>query len=42
MSLIQQGLPFKAVSEKIGISRPTYFRQKRRFTAENKEVLSVM
>ncbi|WP_390889726.1 hypothetical protein [Enterobacter sichuanensis] len=26
----------------MGISRPTYFRLKRRFTAENKEVLSVM
>ncbi|WP_395306670.1 hypothetical protein [Enterobacter sichuanensis] len=24
------------------MSRPTYFRLKRRFTAENKEVLSVM
>lgn len=42
LTLIQQGLPFKAESEKTGISRPTYFRLKRRFTAENKEVLSAM
>ncbi|WP_208598150.1 recombinase family protein [Kosakonia oryziphila] len=43
LTLIQQGLSFKAVSEKTGISRPTYFRLKRRlFTVENKGVLSAM
>lgn len=30
MTLIQQGLPFKVVSERTGISRPTYFRIKKR------------
>ena len=43
LTLIRQGVSFKAVSEKTGISRSTYFRLKRRlFTAENKGVLSAI
>ena len=29
LAMIRQGLPFKTVSEKTGISRPTYFRLKK-------------
>ncbi|MBD8145855.1 recombinase family protein [Pantoea agglomerans] len=41
LTLIKQGASFKAVSEKTGISRPTYFRLKRQFTADNNRVSSV-
>ncbi|WP_261643132.1 recombinase family protein [Erwinia mallotivora] len=41
LTLIKQGASFKAVSEKTGISRPTYFRLKRQFTADNNGVSSV-
>ncbi|WP_127958539.1 recombinase family protein [Serratia microhaemolytica] len=37
LSLIQQGLPFRTVAEKTGISRPTYFRLKRRLINEKRE-----
>lgn len=43
LALIRRRVSFKAVSEKTGISEPTYFRLKRRlFTAEHKGVLSAM
>jgi len=41
-ALIPQRVSFKVVSEKTDISRPTYSRLKRRFTAKNKRLSSAM